>query len=307
VRRFWLVLAASIAALALPAAAAAHGRGPAVAVDDRVAVDASVRGVEARVLDGDRSLRVTVAPGLTLVVLGSLDESLLRFGADGVWANRASPTAAADRVVASGAGWARVAGGGSFAWHDHRLAPPPGARRAAGRWSVPVLVDGRHAVIGGTFRRVRRPSLLLWLAVVAAAGTAIAALARLLPRRRAAVAVVLGVVAAVAAGAAVAVFAVRDAPTGGVRVAQLAVAAALVAAAAAVVTRGVWRRPGVAGVVGALATAATVSLLPIFRHGVVVAAVAPTMARVLCATALVAGSAAAVMALFADDDGGHAR
>ena len=60
----------------------------------------------------------------TVVVLGDLREPMLRIDRTGAWANRASVTAAAEKLVQPGPGWKRV-GGSSFAWHDHRLAPPP--------------------------------------------------------------------------------------------------------------------------------------------------------------------------------------
>ena len=79
-----LVTATSLAALALPATAAAHNRGPAVALDYRLRVDEVARGVSARVLDGDRSLRLAVAGGVRVVVLGYLGEPVLRFDVRGV-------------------------------------------------------------------------------------------------------------------------------------------------------------------------------------------------------------------------------
>ena len=50
--------------LAGPQAAAAHGRAPTIALDYRVSVSAPEHGaVRAEVIDGDRDLLVSVAPG----------------------------------------------------------------------------------------------------------------------------------------------------------------------------------------------------------------------------------------------------
>ena len=91
--------------------AAAHSRAPTVALDYRLAVAPSqLAGVHVDVVDGDRSLRVQVDPPHRLVVRGLLGEPALRFGPDGVWANRASPTATSPATShgQSGGGATRV-------------------------------------------------------------------------------------------------------------------------------------------------------------------------------------------------------
>ena len=156
----WLVVMV-VLALLLPANAAAHGRGPVVALDDRLVVGPPVEGISVRVLDGDRSLEVTVEPGHTVVVRGLLDEPMIRFTDGAVEANRESPTANADRIVTPGTGWKRVARGRSFAWHDHRLSPPAhGGTGTVGRWPVPLTIDGHPAAIRGTFVGVAGPNIL---------------------------------------------------------------------------------------------------------------------------------------------------
>ena len=297
--RLTLVLAASTIALALPGAAAAHGRGRPFAVDDRVTIDVRPPAVEARVVGGDRSLWLRVDRGVRVVVLGALREPTLRFGVDGVWANRASPTAAADGIVKAGGGWQRVAGGHAFAWHDHRLAPrgAPGA----GRWAVPLLVDGRRTALGGTFHRVPPPGGWPWVAGAAATAAAIAVGATSRRVHRPKLAVALAVVAGSAAVAAVTGFAVHQAPAGGVLWFQVAVAAlAAAAAGCALAFTKDSRRVVVAGVVGAVAALTVLGSVPIFRHGVVLSALAPTLARAICVTAFVCGVGAAVISVFAD-------
>ena len=91
-----------VACLAVASPAAAHSRAPTVALDYRLTLAAtSLPGVDADVIDGDRSLRLRVDPPHTLLVRGLLGEPVLRFEPSGVWVNRASPTAAVDRITPS--------------------------------------------------------------------------------------------------------------------------------------------------------------------------------------------------------------
>src|SRR6202012_2004563 len=100
------------AAIGLPATAAAHGRNATVALAYRLRlVPAVLDGVHLRVLDGDRDLQATVAPGSRLVVLGYLHEPVIRIAAQGVWVNASSPTAQADKLVVAPSGWGMVANG----------------------------------------------------------------------------------------------------------------------------------------------------------------------------------------------------
>jgi hypothetical protein len=293
-------------ALLLPANAAAHGRGPVVALGDRLVVARPPQGISVLVLDGDRSLRVSVASGHTLVVRGYLGEPMIRFAGGTVEANRASPTAGADRIVSAGTGWARVADGRSFAWHDHRLAPPPGGTGTVGHWSVPVTIDGRPAAIAGTFVHVPGPNVVPWLVGAIGATAAILTVAFRRPRTRSALVLVLGILAGVAALIAITAFAVRDAPTGGIQWFQLAGGAIVAGVAAAVLasTHGT-RRTAAAGVIGALAAAAMLSSLSIFRHGVVISALPAGFARLVCAAAVVGGICAAGLSLLADPPPGR--
>jgi hypothetical protein len=308
-----LVMIAGLAALALPAGAAAHGRAPTVALDYRLRLNAkTIPGVHVRVLDGDRSLQLSVAGGRRVIVRGLLREPVLRIGPDGVWVNASSPTAAADRLVSKrGSGWVRVSGGSSIAWHDHRLAPPPASRPGvAGRFSIPISVDGRSEAIVGTFWRVRRPSAWPWLAGAAALAAAIAAAAGLCRGWCAYLTVGLGTAAGVGALVAVTTFAARDAPSG--RVAWLQIGGGVVVggvlAALLVVLHG-RRRVHAAGIVGGIAAAASIGSLPVFWHGVVISALPATPARLVCGIALVGGAAAAALSFLPDFDeiGPHRR
>jgi hypothetical protein len=71
--------------LAAPAGASAHARTTTVALDYRLELDHASRtlpGVSAKILDGDRALRIGVR-GVTVVVHGDLGEPMLRIGPQG--------------------------------------------------------------------------------------------------------------------------------------------------------------------------------------------------------------------------------
>jgi hypothetical protein len=296
-----------LAALALPAQAAAHGRGATIALDYRLALDPSVRalpGVHVRVLDGDRDLQVTADRGVRLIVLGALREPLLKIDQSGVWVNASSPTATGDRLVSSSRrGWVHVDGGRTVVWHDHRLAPPPATSAGpAGRFTVPVVVNGHPAAISGTFFRVARPAEWPWAlaSVGLVAGIVLAVRRRAL---RGALTVGLGVASGLAALVLVTTFAVRDSPTGGVAWLQL-VAAIAVAGVLGVLLLRLRGRPRVhaSGVVGAAAAAVSLSSLPVFWHGAVISLLPGTLARVLCLVAVAGGASAAVLSFLPDFD-----
>jgi hypothetical protein len=289
------------AALALPAIASAHPRTATVAIDYRLTLEQAPTGVEAAVLDGDRALRLRVTPGHTLVVLGDLGEPMLRF-ANGVWVNEHSPTAQANRLIGNaGTGWRRLAGGSTFAWHEHRLSPPPYDASRLGpvaRWSVPLLLDGRHAAVGGAFVRVARPHTWLWLGGAALLVAAALSLVRFRPRSAVMVTVAAGTGAGVAALVAQTAFALRDSPGGHASWLSLGISVAVGAVAAWLVVAGRGaRRAYVAGAIGAGVAALTLSWFAVFLHGAIVAALPALPVRVACTIALGGGVLALVGAL----------
>jgi hypothetical protein len=301
------VVLVALAAMSLPGQAAAHGRGATIALDYRLELDTSARaleGVHVRVLDGDRELRVHVDPGVRLVVLGALHEPLLKIDSTGVWVNASSPTATGDRLVSSSRrGWVHVNTGRTVVWHDHRLAPPPASRPGpAGSFTVPIAVNGRPAAISGTFLRVARPAAWPW----ALASVGLVAGILLAVRRRALrgpLTVGLGTASGLAALLLVTTFAVRDSPAGGVAWLQLLASAAVTAVLGVLLLRLRGRsRVHAAGVVGAVAAAVSISSLPVFWHGVVISLLAGTLARTLCALAIVGGASAAVLSFLPDFD-----
>lgn len=260
--------------------------------------------VTVQVLDGDRSLRVRTTKSEPVLIRGTLKEPMLRISGAGVFVNAGSPTAEADRLAPAGkTGWIKVSSGSSYAWHDHRLSPPPlGTPGPVGAFSVPVTIGGRQTAITGEFVRVARPAFWPWALAAALLATGIAVATR---RRsaRASLTIGLGFAAGACALIEVTTFAVRDAPTGGVAWLQV-ITALLVAAVLGVLLLRLHGRARIhaAGVVGAVAAAVSLSSLPVFWHGVVISALPATAARAACGLAIALGIAAAVLSFLPEFD-----
>lgn len=159
-------------ALWAPSPAHADGGSP-VAVSDVARVLQSPRGVSARVLDGDGQMWLAVAPGRTVVVLDPLGVPWLRFDARGVAENENSllalesaspaPPISPARIRARPAPhWVSVSSGHAFAWPDGRLtafaAQSPAAAGGAGRWHIPLRIDGRPGGVSGDVVSLPPPS-----------------------------------------------------------------------------------------------------------------------------------------------------
>jgi hypothetical protein len=291
-----LLLLLACVTLTLPARASAHTRSATVALDYKLVLDErQPSGVSVSILDGDRSLRIS-SPTRDVLVGGDLGEPMLRFDVSGVWGNRASITAVAEKLVAPGAGWQHLANGSTYTWHEHRLAPPPwqSTTGAIAQFDIPVTIDGRRTRISGTFVRYARPALWPWL-VGAAALSAIVAAALRLGRP---VTALLGSLAGFAAVVSLVAFAAADAPNGRVAWFQIVLAVAVATAMYVLLVRSHGsRRSAVAGLLGGAAAAVSLGSLGVFRHGVVVSALPATVSRALVELALVCGVAAALTSL----------
>jgi hypothetical protein len=299
-----VLIVVGLACLAAPAAASAHSRTPAVALDVRLRLDAAPAGLRASVIDGDRALRLAVAAGTTVVVKGLLGEPVLRFDDGGVWANASSPTAAADKLVPRRAsGWIRRTRDHAFVWHDHRLAPPRSLRTTA-PWALPLTIDGRAARLSGTFERVPRPALWPWLLGALGVFALVALAGRRLPRPE--LAASLAGVAAAAALAATTAFATGDAIARRAQWLEVASAVALALVAAASLVVGDRRlRIWAAMVVGIVAASLGLGSLGVFFHGVVISSLPAVVARLATGLAVVGGAAAAVLAVLTPTPGGR--
>jgi hypothetical protein len=204
--RHWLLWLFAVGVLAAPAPAAAHLRSGTVAVDFRARIfDADTAAYDARIFQSDRALSLTVKPGHAVELRGYVGEPVFRIDTAGLSVNRASPTAAALRLIdrseevnASTPRWRLTPGRHSVVWHDARAQGlPPGTQQ--GRWHIPLVVDGRPGRLQGDLRRYPAPPLWPWLtalAVLLAAGVS----PFLSPARLTAEAIAIG--AAVVASAA---------------------------------------------------------------------------------------------------------
>jgi hypothetical protein len=291
------------------------------------AVEPDVPGVSVEVVGGDSFLSLAVERGVEVVVLGYEGEEYLRVLADGtVERNTRSPASYLndDRYAAVdlppelvGADptelepeWERVAGGGAYAWHDHRIhwmapgAPPHVARGDTFDWSGPVelVVDGQPVSVLGETEYVEDVSPLPWLA----GGAVLAAMGVVALRRRTLPLAVLGT--AVAIGAAWVAWSTYDLAPDGAGASPLPVVAAGTAIAAGVAAVALPER------VRPLALAALASVLGawgLLRFGVLTNPVLPTTApdaldrgvTVAAIAVAVAGAVAALagMALAPDD------
>jgi hypothetical protein len=308
--RFAALSIVVLACLVAPGRAAAHSRAPTVALDYRLELSgATLPGVQAHVVDGDRALRVRVDPPHRLLVLGLLGEPFLRFGPDGVWVNRASPSADADRLARRGSGWLRLTTKHGLLWHDHRLSPPAGLRPGKStRWSLPIMLDGRRTELTGSFTRFARPPLWPWLGAGLVVVAALAALAHAVPRRRAELAAGVAGVAAAGALAATTAFATGDAiarRAQWIEVGSAALLALLAAAALLLGDRSL--RTWVAMIVGVIAAALGLGSLSVFWHGVVISSLPASIARLATAVAFLGGAAAVVLAVLTPTNKGARR
>jgi hypothetical protein len=282
------LLVAALAALVAPASASAHVRTGSVAVDYRVRVFPTRLPPTAHVYLGDHALRLSVRPGHSVTVLGYGREPFLRIDDTGVTVLRA-PTAAALGLTPG------HRSGRSLVWHDARVRGlPPGVDR--GRWTIPLVVDGRRARLAGELFRVDAPPAWPWLALGVPFAAAVALL--LLRRRwleRSAVA--LGVLAGVATLVTAAAFAFASNASEG-RWVEAGNEAVFALVGLAVIARGSRdARKIAAGALGLLALAAALTKVPVFLHGVVLSVVPATPARAAVALTIWIGAAATALGL----------
>ena len=174
-RRVAAVCAAILVSLAQPAPALADADAAPVATDQVARIGHVPPGIEAKVVDGDAALWMSVDPRMTVVVLGLRGEPFLRFTAAGVEENVHAPTVYLDRDLpqAVPAGltastpplWRRVSTGRSYEWHENRLQGPASGTEG---WTVPLMVNGVRSHVGGVLDRRAAPTRLwLWPLAVA--------------------------------------------------------------------------------------------------------------------------------------------
>jgi hypothetical protein len=301
--RVGLAAGVAVACLAGARPASAHLRSGTVAVDYRASVSHPVsRAYSAQIYQSDHGLSLTLRPSHVVLVLGYLGEPVIRLDRTGLSINAASPTARAMHLVdraqavdAPAPRWRLQRGRHSVVWHDARVQGLP-AGLAEGVWRVPLLIDGRNAVLSGELHRFADPPLWLWLAALAA-WLATGALP-LVRRRRDLVrpsAIALALIAATAATAVALAFALDAYASPGTWIVGVDVIIFL-AVGVGVMRRGP-RHLHVAAAIWVGLVGAALGLLDgaVFLHPIVLAILPGTVMRLLVVTAIGAGASAAVL------------
>jgi hypothetical protein len=314
VRKVGIALAvALLAAVLLPSTASAHvGRVPPAATDYLARISSIPPGLAARIVDGDQGIWLRVKPSLTVVVTGLRGERYLRFSRTGVAVNTRSATWFLDRVhpqvVPSGVTsstppqWKELTSRHSWTWHEGRLHAPalaahPSGNAFLGRWTVPIVVDGRGTAIeGGLWQSA--PASLLWFWPLLVFAACIPALLGLRDARlEAAVGAVLAGVALVAAAVARLGRELYGRPTVSSWQLVLVAATCLVAVGLALLySRGDWRALG-GIVIGIAAVYQGAALLATLRDGWVLAAFPAWLERSATAVSLASGAALILVSL----------
>jgi hypothetical protein len=217
-RRGLQALVVAVAALtwlaAAPTPASAHGPVAPVATGYVARVRTAPRGLYPEVIDGYVRMWMRVAPHERVVVLDYRGAPFVRFGASGVQINANSemyyldqtpyPLAVPDGLTrTTPPRWVSAGSGHAYEWHDGRLqalasiALPTGVS-FAGRWTIPVLVNGRRTAITGGLWRVGAPSIVWFWPLVVFLLCSLAAWRVRSPELDARVARVLGIAALIA-------------------------------------------------------------------------------------------------------------
>lgn len=267
-------------------------------------------------MDGDLRLWVRPAAGVTATVLGFVGEPYLRFSSAGIAVNTHSPAYFLNRqlplVVPRGLGprtpprWRRIAAGPAYSWHEDRLHSLAAAARApgsayVGRWTIPLVLDGKRTAISGGLWHVPNPPLVwFWPIVVVLA--CLPALTRL--RRGRLDAAVVGGLAAITLASATAARLGRELygrPTvSGWQLVGVVLTCVLAVALAWLALRGRWREI-VLGAIGLAGIYEGFALLAMLEHGFVLAALPAALERSLTVAAL-AGGAGLLLVLWLTDD-----
>jgi hypothetical protein len=297
-----LIPVAIVAMLATPAVANAHLRSDVVAVDYRATVTTQKGPFVARVYETDRALRLVVARGHSVIVLGYLGEPLVRIDDRGAAVNAASPSGPSagllkksQLVSGRATAWYRLSNRGAVTWHDSRLRGlPPGVNRAI--WTVPLLVDGQRGRLGGELVRFPQPVLWPWLLLAAVCAAAVAAVPFSRDRQRvASVAIGFGVLAAFAFVASASAFALDADASPGTWIFG-ADGLVFVALGLGILIRGPRHlHIGAAVGLGLLALTFALTKADVFFHPIVLAVVPGWAARLAVAAAVCYGVAAAAL------------
>ncbi len=300
------VAGAALAMLIAPAGASAHGPVNPPATSYLATVRQAPAGLDAKVVDGDQRMWLQVAPDQTVVVLDYRGAPYLRFSRNGVQVNHNSSMYYLNQIPAelvpanvgprTPPNWSSVSGGHAYGWHDGRLhalaatALAPGTTYV-GRWSIPVRVDGRSAVIAGGLTYAPNPSVVWFWPIVVAVACVFAGLR--VRRRELDLRIARGLGFAGLAGFTVAALGEQLHGRPNVSVGQLVVLALMLAFVVWALRGLVLGRHGWFGFfLIALATLFEgATLAGVLVHGFVLIALAPFVARLAVVVCLAAGAA----------------
>jgi hypothetical protein len=168
--------------VALPSVAQAHGPVAPVASSFLAKPTNTPAGLRAKVIDGDQSMWLDVAASKTVVVLDPRGAPYLRFTTAGVEVNRNSVTYLLNQTPVAQTPpaalgpktpprWHRVSTSHAHTWHEGRLhalaaVAHPSGSAYLGRWSIPLLIDGRLSAIGGSVWYAESPSVVWFWPIV---------------------------------------------------------------------------------------------------------------------------------------------
>jgi hypothetical protein len=305
-RRRWLALVGVfVAAGAFPGVAGAHGAVDPIATSFLARLSGVPAGLDAKVVDGDLRLWLSVAPSTTAVVLDYRGGPYLRFSRSGVAVNvnsvmyylnltpvEAPPSRVSPAIAPR---WQQVSSGHEHSWHDGRLQGLASIALSprttyVGRWSIPVMIDGQlSSIFGGLFYSPDPSFVWFWPILVLLACT----LAAWRVRRDAldaGVVDVLAVAALVAIGIAGVARELHGRPT--VSAFQLVTFAVILAFVAWGLRRVLLRHLGYfsAFLISAVAIWEGIQLAPTLLHGFVLAAVPAFAARAAAVACLGCGA-----------------
>ena len=289
-----LLAVAALVGLAGARPAAADAAEPTDYRSRITSVEPAPDGVEVAIVGGDAFLELAVDEGHEVTVEGYGGEPYLRFGRDGtVERNVNSPATylnddrmgnvalPASATPAAEPEWERVAGGGTYAWHDHNIhlmssGRPPGLEPGdvVQEWEVRLDVDGVPTTVSGDLTWVPGVSPLPWAALGLVAAGAVVLVDR---RRRGGPSPVGALAALVAAGVALAVgwgqYAEAPAGAGASPLVVLVPAVGVLGGVAGLALR---RRAPVVAAAGTLAAVAAVVGWGVLRLAVLWKPVLPT-------------------------------
>jgi hypothetical protein len=169
------LVALTASLLLMPAAAHADGPVTPVATDYLARVTSAPTGMQAKVADGYLTLWVKAAPTAHVIVKDFQGAPWVKLTPAGVWVNHDSASYYLSQIplpetppkgltATTPPHWLKVSSGHSYAWREGRMhaladiALPPG-QTYAGRWRIPVTVNGHAGTIVGGLWRSDKPSV----------------------------------------------------------------------------------------------------------------------------------------------------